>query len=137
MSTINPYIGFNGKCREAMTFYKACFGGELELLEVGGSPMEAHSTGPKDEIYHAHLISGQITLMGTDFTGPAGYHPGNNISIAIACSSEADIRHYFTKLSEGGTIIMPLEKTFWAELFGGVKDKYGIDWMMNYDKEHK
>jgi PhnB protein len=134
MSTINPYIGFNGKCREAMTFYKSCFGGELELLQVGGSPMEEHIPGPPEQIYHSHLRSGQIVLMGTDFSGSAGHVMGNNMSIAIACSSEDDAHSFFSKLSEGGEVTMPLEKTFWADLFGSVKDKYGIAWMLNYDK---
>lgn len=137
MSTIIPYIGFNGKCREAMTFYQSCLGGELILNQVGGSPMEAHIPGPPEQIYHSELSDGKFMLLGTDFSGPAGHVVGNNISVTIVCSSEEDIRTFFSKLSEGAQITMPLEKTFWADLFGSLKDKYGISWMLNYDSNQK
>lgn len=133
MSTINAYINFNGQCREAMTFYRECFGGELTLLEVAGSPMEPYHQGPKDQIYHSALVSGPIVLMGTDMTGPAGYTKGNNVSMAIGCSSAEDAQKFFAHLTQGGNVRMPLAKTFWAELFGDVVDKFGIDWMLNYD----
>jgi PhnB protein len=138
MSTLSPYISFNGQCREAMTFYKNCLGGELTLMEVGGSPMEAHVSGPKDQIYHSELRAGTFSIMGTDFTDPNdGYTKGTNVSLAFACSSEDDINKFYNNLAEGGTIVMPLAKTFWADLFGGVIDKYGINWMFNYDKNDK
>ncbi|GAB3931331.1 VOC family protein [Mucilaginibacter myungsuensis] len=133
MSTINPYINFDGRCREAMTFYKDIFGGELILNQVGGSPMEPYHKGDPAAIYHSSLVNGPIVLMGTDMTGPPGYQKGNNISMAIACSSAEDARNFFDKLAEGGRVVMPLEKTFWAELFGDVVDKFGIEWMLNYD----
>ena len=93
MSTINPYFGFNGKCREAMTFYQDCFGGNLDLQEVAGSPMEQHwPSAPKDAIFHSTLTSGSIVIMGSDMSGPGGHNPGNNISIGVGCDTEEEIR---------------------------------------------
>jgi len=132
MSTINAYINFNGRCREAMNFYKECFGGELTLFEIEGSPMEQYHQEPKDQIYHSSLVSGPIILMGTDMTGPLGYTKGNNISMAIGCSSAEDAQKFFAHLSHGAEIRMPLQKTFWAELFGDLVDQFGITWMVNY-----
>ena len=135
MSTINPYIGFNGKCREAMTFYKECFGGELDLQQVAGSPMEQYWPAGKDQIYHATLTSGEIILMGSDMSGHNGHVIGNNMAIAVACNSEEEINGLFAKFSEGGNVMDPLGKKFWGAVFGAVEDKFGIRWMLNYNQE--
>lgn len=134
MITINPYIGFNGRCREAMTFYKECFGGELELLPVAGSPMEQYWPAGKDQIYHSTLAGKGFTIMGSDMSGPGGRIEGNDISMAMGCSSEEEINTLFNKLADGGEIMDPLDEKFWGALFGTVKDKFGIRWMLNYDK---
>jgi PhnB protein len=135
MTTINAYIGFNGNCREAMTFYKECLGGELTLMPVEGSPAEAHCPeSMKNGIMHASLMNNSMVLMGTDMVSPEGYHPGNNISLSINCSSEEEIHRFFNNLSEGGTVMEPVKDQFWGALFGFLKDKYGLYWMLNYDK---
>jgi PhnB protein len=134
MATLNPYIGFNGKTREAMTFYKEIFGGSLELNEVGGSPMEQHwPSGAKDAIFHSVLSTGKLIIMATDMSGPGGLVLGNNISMALGCETEAEITELYNKLSEGGEILDTLKKQFWGALFATVKDKFGIVWMMNCD----
>lgn len=138
MAVINPYIGFNGKCREAMTFYKACFGGELILQEVAGSPMEQHwPSAPQNAVYHSMLTNNSLVLMGSDMTGPEGHNRGNDISLAISCDTENEINTFFNKLAEGGNIIEPLKEQFWGAIFGTLEDKYGIRWMFNYYKEQK
>jgi PhnB protein len=135
MTQINAYVGFNGKCREAMTFYKECLGGELSLQTFGGSPMEAQCpAGMKDQILHSSLTKGQLLLMGSDMVGPDGYIKGNDIALSVNCSSEEEINTFFSKLAEGGKIIDPLKVQFWGAIFGVVKDKFGITWMFNYAK---
>lgn len=135
MASINPYIGFNGKCREAMTFYKTCLGGELDLQQVGGSPMEQMwPGGDKEFIYHSVLTSGKLVIMGSDMTGPGGHIAGNNMSLAVGCDSEEEINTLFNKLGEGGQVMDPLGVKFWGAIFGAVQDKYGVRWMFNYDK---
>jgi PhnB protein len=137
MSKINPYIGFNGKTREAMEFYQDIFGGDLELQEVAGSPMEQYwKSAPAGAVYHSALTDGDdIIIMGSDMSGPNGHISGNIIQLAITCVSEADINNLYNKLSEGGTIMDPLKDQFWGATFGAVKDKYGINWMLNYNKK--
>src|SRR5476651_1017046 len=101
MATLNPYISFNGKTRQAMNFYKDIFGGELELNEVGGSPMEQHwPSGAKDAIFHSVLNNGKLQIMATDMSGPGGLVAGNHISMAIGCESKEEITDLYNKLSE-------------------------------------
>jgi PhnB protein len=136
MNTINPYVAFNGKCREAMTFYQACFGGELELQEVTGSPVEQSWKGGKDQVFHSSLtVHGSPFLMGSDMLDRDGYVKGNDIALAIGCSSEAEIRSVFENLSNGGKVLAPLKVEFWGAVFGTVKDRYGIKWFLNHDKK--
>jgi PhnB protein len=136
MSIINPYIGFNGKTREAMTFYQAVFGGELDLQQVAGSPMEQQwPSAQADAIFHSVLTSDKVLIMGSDMTGPGGQIEGTNISLGLTCSSEEEINTWFNKLAEGGVVMDPLKDQFWGAIFGAVQDKYGIRWMLNYDKK--
>lgn len=138
MNTINPYIGFNGKCREAMTFYQQCFGGELELREVTGSPVAPSWQGEKDKIYHSSLtINGAPFLMGSDMLDERGYSKGNNIALAVGCSSGQDIRKLFKNLSKGGNILKSLKEEFWGGIFGSIEDQYGITWFLNYEKNQQ
>ncbi|MDB5112860.1 MAG: hypothetical protein JWR67_3974 [Mucilaginibacter sp.] len=133
MDAINPYIGFNGRCQEAMNFYQACFGGELDLQTVDGSPMEQYWPEGKGKIFHSSLmLNGKPLLMGSDMTGPNGQTPGDNIQLAIGCTSEEEINTLFGKLGEGGKVLAPVSKMFWDALFGSVQDQFGINWMLNY-----
>ncbi|MEO5500850.1 MAG: VOC family protein [Ginsengibacter sp.] len=136
MKSINPFINFNGKCRQAMTFYKECLGGELELMEVAGSPMEENWKGPKDQILHASLIVNRSpVIMGSDMIDQSGYTQGNNIALALDCQSEDEIRNFFEKLSQSGKVIKSLSVEFWGGLLGSVEDKFGIKWFLNYDRK--
>ena len=135
MDSINPYISFNGKCREAMNFYKECFGGELDLQQVDGSPMEQYWPEGKGQLFHSALsLNGKLLIMGTDMSGPAGQTVGNNVQLAISCTSEDEIRSLCDKLSKGGKVLAPVSDTFWNALFGSVQDQFGINWMLNYNK---
>ena len=138
MSQIIVYMNFNGNCREAMKFYQECLGGELILNTVGESPMASQMpAGEKDKILHSQLENKGIILMGSDMMGPGGFFEGNTVSLMLDCSSEEEINRYFSALSSGGKINMPLEKTFWAERFGAFTDKFGKSWMLNYGMEGK
>ncbi|PTQ94938.1 PhnB protein [Mucilaginibacter yixingensis] len=135
MESLSPYVSFTGKCREAMNFYQSIFGGELELNEVEGSPMEQYWPDGKGQIFHSALtLNGKPLIMATDMTGPAGQTVGNNIQLAIGCSSEDEIHRLANQLAEGGQVLAPVADTFWNALFGSVQDKFGINWMLNYDK---
>jgi PhnB protein len=135
MSTINPYLTFNGNCREAMTFYKECLGGKLTFQTVGESPLsDKMPKQMKDCILHATLTKGNLILMGSDMVSEQGLVKGNAVSLSLNCSSEEEIKIYYTKISEGGSQNHPLEDSFWGALFGDLTDKFGNHWILNYNK---
>ncbi|MGZ3871365.1 MAG: VOC family protein [Mucilaginibacter sp.] len=137
MKQINGFINFNGACREAMTWYQECLGGELILSPIAGSPIESQCPPEiKDQIMHASLTKGDAILMGTDMTGMGGYIKGNSVALLINCSSEEEAYTIYTKLSVGGMIVDPLKVQFWGAYFGVFDDRFGIRWMVIYDKSH-
>ena len=134
MTQLSPYVNFNGQCRQAMSFYKECLGGELHIQTVGGSPIESQCPAAmKDQVLHSTLINKGIFLMGSDMQAPGAFIQGNNMAISVNCSSEEEIRSFYSNLSEGGHIIDELRQQFWGGLFGVVTDKFGIRWMFNYE----
>jgi len=134
---INTYLTFNGNCREAMTFYKECLGGELTIQKVGESPLSEKMPGKmKEHILHSTLVNGGIVLMGTDMVGEEGLSKGNAVSLMLNCSTEREIRRFFRKLSTGGKTNYPLHVTFWGALFGDLTDKYGNQWLLHFHKNH-
>jgi PhnB protein len=131
MTTLNPYLGFRDNAKEAMTYYQTVFGGELSMSTFG----EFHASEDVDEqdkIMHAMLTTEKgMVLMGADTPNSMDYTPGNNISVSLSGSDEPELRGYFDKLADGGTVAMPLEKAPWGDTFGMCKDKFGIDWLVN------
>lgn len=135
MAQINAYVNFEGNCREAMTFYKECLRAELHMQAVGGSPIEAQfPAAMKHQILHASLTKDEMILMGSEMQEPGGFAKGNNIALSLNCSSDDEIKTFFSKLSEGGRISHDLMESFWGATFGVFTDKYGIRWMLNFDK---
>lgn len=136
MKSINPYFTFGGNCREAMTFYQQCLGGELSLQTIGESPMaDKMPESMKSHILHAYLNLGNIAIMGSDMTPDDGLSRGNAVSTVLYCNSEEEIRATYEKLSaDGGKALHPLENTFWNALFGDLVDKYGNYWVLNWER---
>lgn len=134
MSQIAPYLGFNGTCREAMTFYQQCLGGDLTLHTVAGSPV-ADQLPPEaaNNILHGTLQNGTSTLLGSDMMG-AELVQGNNITISLDCGSEEEINRCFSALAAGGHVTHALKIEFWGATFGALTDKFGINWALNHDK---
>jgi PhnB protein len=136
MTQLNAYLNFNGNCREAMTFYKECLGGELNMQTIGESPVANQM--PKEarqNILHSTLIKdGSTLLMASDMIG-AALVMGNAISLCLNCSSEEEIKSCFSRLSSGGEIKDPLGEKFWGDTFGALIDKFGINWLLNYHKK--
>lgn len=131
---VNPYLMFNGQCEAAFTFYHQVLGGELgDMMTFAGSPAEAEvppEFGPK--IMHTQLTFGDWAIMGSDCP-PGQYQLPQGISVSLQISDPGKAEHIFAALAEGGSIQMPLEKTFWAQRFGMTTDKFGIPWMINCD----
>ncbi|RYX99938.1 VOC family protein [bacterium] len=136
MTQINPYLSFNGNCREAMSFYQECLGGELYIQTIGESPMaEQFPVEARDRIMHANLKKGSLVLLAADHMNPKNdIIKGNSINLCLNCSTEDEIQTYFSKLSADGKVVHPLEDTFWGAKFAIVTDKFGMDWMLNFEK---
>lgn len=139
MRTINVYLTFNGNCEEAFNFYKSVFGGEFEYIgKFKDMPPQSDfpiKDSDKDKIMHISLpISSETILMGSDVSSEQGkVQFGNNFSISINCKSKEDADYCFNELSKDGSIIMPMNNTFWNAYFGMIVDKYGIKWLINQD----
>jgi PhnB protein len=114
MAQINSYLTFNGNCREAMTFYKECLGGELMLQTVGGSPLaEQMPPKMKDCILHATLTNGNLILMGSDMVSHTGLIKGNAVSLSLMCISEKKLEIATKNYRQA---VKP--RTLWSILFG-------------------
>ncbi|WP_144119216.1 VOC family protein [Catellatospora sichuanensis] len=129
-SRLNPYISFNGNAREAMEFYQGILGGNLTMSTFGefGDKDAPYA----DQIMHAMLESDAgYTLMASDTPPGMAYHPGDNITVSLSGDDGDKLRGYWEKLTEGGTVGVPLEKQMWGDEFGALKDRFGINWMVN------
>jgi PhnB protein len=134
-STLNPYLNFNGQCREAMMFYKSCFGGDLEIQKVAESPMAAEMPSEATaHILHSRLVAGDVVLMGSDMMGK-NLVQGNKVGLCLNCRDEAEVNAFFNNLAEGGKVVTPLHQTFWGATYGELTDKFGLNWMFNYTKD--
>ena len=125
---LNPYISFAGNARQAMEFYEQVFGGDLRLNTFGEFGMQDQPDG----IMHAMLETPSgYTIMAADTPPGQPHQPGNNISVSLSGEDADELRGYWDKLSDGGTVMMPLEKQMWGDEFGMVVDRFGIAWMVN------
>lgn len=132
-SRLNPYLSFSDNARVAMEFYRSVFGGELTMMTFGEGGM-AQDAGSKDLIMHSQLVSPSgYWLMGSDTPPGMERNPGSTISVSLSGGNDSDteLRGYWTKLAEGGTIGVPLEVAPWGDAFGMLVDRFGISWMVN------
>jgi PhnB protein len=132
MNGIHTYLTFDGNCRQAMTFYSKCLGGELLLMPFADMPGETPEE-LKDKIMHAKVCKGPHVLMASDSDPRTSVQPGNNFSICIQCESLEEIERLYSALGEKGTQLSPLQDTFWGARFGLLTDQFGIQWMFNFE----
>ncbi len=129
-SRLNPYISFAGNARQAMEFYKGVFGGTLTLNTFAefGTP----DSPDADKIMHGMLETDNgFTLMGADTPAGMEHNAGDNIAVSLSGDDADELRGYWEKLSDGGTVSLPLEKQMWGDEFGMCVDQFGIPWMVN------
>jgi PhnB protein len=137
MNTTTPYLNFPGTCEEAFNYYRTVFGGEFGMISrFKEMPPEIPvPEGYGEKVMHISLeVGGTVMLFGSD--APEGFGPpfavGNNVHLSLAADSGSDARRVFDALAKDGQVTMPLEATFWSKLFGMVRDRYGISWMVGY-----
>lgn len=137
MITINPSLNFNGNAEEAFKFYQTVFGGELKIMRYKDYPDAMKvAENEKEKIMHIALPIGKgNTLMGGDFIAVMEQKliQGNNFGIVIQPESKDEADKVFNKLSQGGKVMMPMEAAVWGDYFGMFKDKFGIEWMINFE----
>ena len=129
---ISPYLSFKGECEAAFTLYAKCLGGQLgAIFRYGGSPMADQApAGWQDKVMHGSVTIGPLMLMGGD-VAPGRYEEPTGFSLSIQTKDPAEAERIFHELARDGRMTMPLEKTFWAERFGMLTDRFGIPWMIN------
>ena len=131
------YLNFNGNCREVLEFYRSVFGGEYMIMQTFGDGPDdmGIAESDKDKIMHATLMIGDGVIMASDM--PSGFGPppvvGNNFSLTYPTQNKEETDELFGKMSEGGTVTMPVQEMFWGSYFGSCTDKFGINWQFNYE----
>jgi PhnB protein len=142
MATINPHINFNGNAEEAFTFYKSVFGGEFaKIMRFKDLSSTEFPVGENEanKIMHIALPIGKNILMANDvpeFMGKTNENE-NRSKISISAESREEADKLFNGLSAGGQIEMPIADSPWGSYFGMFRDKYGIEWMIDYDPKYK
>jgi PhnB protein len=132
--TLNPYLFFDGQCREAMEFYKSIFGGEVEVSNYDDIP--GSDDAMKGKVMHAALESDDIQLMASDSPLPDSLGKGK-VSLSLSGFDEAKLRKFFEGLSQGGKVTSPLKTESWGDTFGMLTDKFDVDWMVNITVDKK
>jgi PhnB protein len=133
-TAIDGYLFFDGTCAEAMRFYEQVLGGKLEAMMTGAeSPAAEHVPAERrDQILHASLVlDGDRRLMASDWMHASPYPGMHGFSVALGYPTVAQARRVFDELAQGGSVSMPFEKTFWAEGFGMLVDRFGTRWMVS------
>jgi PhnB protein len=136
--SITPYLFFGGRCQEALEFYQTTLDAKVDMLMLYNQSPEPATPGMlpagfEDKVMHATFHIGETTLQASDSSQEGLAFKGFSLSLTLP--TEAEAKHVFTALSEGGKVQMPLEKTFWSPCFGMVTDKFGMDWMVGVATE--
>ncbi len=132
MHQLNTYLFFDGTCADAMRFYERTLGGKLSLMTHADSPMAAQTpAGSADRILHARLDFDGGMLMASDSMVGQPHEGMKGFSLSLIYPTAAEGRRMFDALAQGGQVTMPMQKTFWAEGFGMLTDRFGTPWMVS------
>ena len=131
-----PYLNFDGTCEEAFRFYEKVFGGRIAMKQTyGESPANAHTPAAwHDKLIHVRLEVNGRPLLGSD-APPPHFARAQGLSVTVLLKSAGEAKRVFTQLSEGGTVTMPFDNTFWSPGFGACTDRFGTPWMVNTEPE--
>jgi PhnB protein len=129
---MNPYLSFGGDCEEAFNFYEKCLDGKLgEIFRYAGTPVSEHVPADwQNKVMHGSMTIGEQVLMGADIA-PDRYEKPQGFSLSLQIKSTLQAERIFQLLAKDGTVVLPLQETFWAAGFGTLVDRFGIPWMVN------
>ena len=131
MIRLNPYLNFRDHARQAMEFYHSVFGGQL-TMNTFAEFQASEDPAEQDRIMHSMLETDDgLVLMGADTPSSMEYTPPVGVSISLSGDDDPELRGYWDKLVDGGTILMPLERAPWGDTFGMCTDRFGINWLVN------
>ncbi|MGQ0741456.1 MAG: VOC family protein [Alphaproteobacteria bacterium] len=132
---MNPYLSFNGNCREAFRYYEKVLRGKISFMQTYGEAPPSEKTTPesRDKIMHVRMNVGDFVLMGSD-APPQYFSKPQGFSISINVDDTAEGERIFNALADNGEVKMPFQETFWAKGFGMCIDRFGTPWMVNCEK---
>ncbi|MCP9753127.1 VOC family protein [Ferruginibacter sp. HRS2-29] len=135
MALLNPYVSFDGNCKEAMNFYKDALGGDLVINLVNSMPEMAAQMPDnlKDHVLHSVLTNGGLVLMGTDMCRDDRIE-GTTVHLNVNCENDEEVDDIFNKLSAGGKVVESPKDMPWGGRFAAFDDKFGKHWMLNFQK---
>lgn len=132
MPAPDAYLFFDGNCAEAMRFYASALGGKLDLMTHAQSPLRGETpTADAERIMHARLSLDGRSLMASDTMAGHPYEGMKGFALSLIYPTAAEAKRIFDALAAGGRVTMPMQKTFWAEAFGMLTDRFGTPWMVN------
>ena len=134
---LTPYVIFDGQCEQALKFYEKALGGKVEIMKWGGSPAEEMAVN-KDWVLHATFKGKGFSFLASD-RGKDSTPPSQDgmIWLTLNFATEGEEENIFQAMGEGGQVVMPMSDTFWGARFGMLKDKFGIGWMFNCEKQQQ
>ena len=132
--SVSPYLNFNGRCEEAIEFYKKAVGAKVDSLmrfkEMPNAPPGSVPPGTENKVMHAALQISDSRVMVSDGRCQGGQQKFDGISLTLTAKSDAEAQRLFNALGEGGKVEMPLGKTFFSSSFGMLADRFGVGWMV-------
>jgi PhnB protein len=126
-----PYLHFGGNCEEALNVYKTVLNGKVEIVSRYDDPNMNAPEDYKNKVLHGVITFQDNTIMASDSFPGQQLKYGDSVAMSLQFESEDECRRVFDTLSEGGQILMPLEKQFWGDFFGHFVDRFGVRWMVN------
>lgn len=132
---LTPYIMFNRNCEDALNFYAKSMDGQiLNIMRYGDVPGDSPMNDEeKKRVMHSNFEAGAVKFMASDAPMAGGSAQGGQVNLSLDFTDAEKQEKVFNALAEGGTVTMPLQDTFWGAKFGMLTDKYGVNWMFNYD----
>jgi PhnB protein len=129
--SVQPYIFFNGRCEEALNYYQRSLDAKIEtIIRYKDNPEKTTPPGMKNKIMHANFRIGETQIMASDGNAITATPSFEGFALSVNAPTEAQADCLFTGLSDGGAVVMPLNKTFYSPRFGMVVDRFGILWMI-------